>query len=238
MPSVAVLGLNRFGEHVYNYLTEHEETTVLGAFTEPSQYKCIKELEPDFLVSAGFDYIIPPEILKIPNFGAINLHPSYLPHNRGVNPDVWSILKERPAGVSIHHMTPTVDAGDIIAREEVEVDPSDTARSLRKRLDARIVELFESSWEDIYEGNIRTKQQDYESGNTNTSNDFETTCELDLSKEACVGEVIDKLRALTFPPYHNAYFEQDGERYYVRVSIEPESEIAMDDQEWDTPTLF
>jgi methionyl-tRNA formyltransferase len=238
MPSVAVLGLNRFGEHVYNYLTEHEETTVLGVFTEPSQYESIKKLEPDFLVSAGFDHIIPPEILGVPASGAVNLHPSYLPHNRGVNPDVWSILRDRPAGVSIHYMTPDVDGGDIIARKQVEVDPSDTARSLRKRLDTRIVELFQSSWEDIYKENTRAKQQDCKSGNTNTSDEFEEVCELDLSKEARVGDIIDKLRALTFPPYHNAYFEQDGERYYVRVSIEPESEITLEEQEWDTPTLF
>jgi methionyl-tRNA formyltransferase len=238
MPSVAVLGLNRFGEKVYNYLAGHEETTVLGAFTEPSQYKSVKKLEPDYLVSAGFDHVLPSEMLEVPDSGAINLHPSYLPHNRGVNPDVWSILGERPAGVSIHYMTPTVDGGDIIAREQVELDPSDTARSLRKRLDSRIVELFESSWEDIYKGNIRTKQQDYENGNTNTSDEFEAVCELNLNKQACVGDVINKLRALTFPPYNNAYFEQDGERYYVRVSIDPEREIHMEDQEWDTPTLF
>jgi methionyl-tRNA formyltransferase len=135
-------------------------------------------------------------------------------------------------------MTPDVDRGDIIARKQVEVDPSDTARSLRKRLDTRIVELFQSSWEDIYKENTRAKQQDCKNGNTNTSDQFEEVCELNLSKEARVGDIIDKLRALTFPPYHNAYFEQDGERYYVRLSIESESEITLEEQEWDTPTLF
>ncbi|SEV91642.1 methionyl-tRNA formyltransferase [Halobacterium jilantaiense] len=238
MPSVAVLGMNRFGEQVYNYLIEHEDTTVLGAFTEPSQYECIEKLEPDFLVSAGFDHIIPPEVLQIPDSGAINLHPSYLPHNKGVNPDVWSIIEDRPAGVSIHYMTPEVDAGDLIARERVDVEPSDTGRSLRKRLDRRIVELFEESWEDIYNETVQAEPQDYEKGNINTSDEFGAVCELNLSEEARIGDVIDTLRALTFPPYYNAYFEQDGERYYVRVSIEPESEISTQDQEWDTPTLF
>ena len=42
MPSVAVLGLNRFGEQVYDYLTSHDETTVLGLFSEESQYPSLE----------------------------------------------------------------------------------------------------------------------------------------------------------------------------------------------------
>lgn len=246
MPSVAVLGLNRFGEQVYNYLTSHQGTDVIGIFTEESQYSVIETIEPDYLVSAGFDDIIPERILEAPSEGAINLHPSYLPYNRGVNPDVWGILRHEPAGVSIHYMTPEMDAGPIIAQEKVEIRPNDTARTLRERLDTELVSLFEREWKNIHSGAVELTEQDLSNGTRNVSSDFERVCELDLDETMAVGAVLDTLRALTFPPYQNAYFTKDGARYYVRISIEAEDDgdnemekdVDTDAFEWNTPTLF
>lgn len=238
MPSVAVLGLNRFGEQIYDYLTSHDETTVLGLFTEESQYTAIQKLEPEYLISAGFDHIIPDEILEVPTEDVINLHPSYLPYNRGVNPDIWSIVREEKAGVSIHYVTSEIDAGPILSRQEVEVKPSDTARTLRKRLDERIVEMFIDEWENIYSGTVSVIEQDPLSGTSNHSSDLESLCEIDLDRVCTVEDTITKLRALTFPPYYNSYFEKDGEKYFVRVSITPKNELDVDSFEWDTPTLF
>lgn len=52
------------------------------------------------------------------------------------------------------------------------------------------------------------------------------------------GELIDLLRALMFPLYRNAYFEEDGTKYYVQVDITSEEEAETDSVGWDTPTLF
>jgi len=238
MPTVAFLGMNRFGEKVYEYLVDHDDTEVLGVFTEESQYSSIRTLEPEFLISAGFDYIIPAEILDVPAEDAINLHPSFLPYNRGVNPDVWSIIKDEPAGVTIHYMTPDVDAGSIIAQRTVDVQPSDTGRDLRKRLDRALVKLFKESWEDIYTGRIVSKTQNLEVGAENRKADFQKVCEIDLDAEVRVRDFIDRLRALTFTPYHNAYFKKGGSSYYVRISIESEENAQFDEFEWDEPTLF
>jgi methionyl-tRNA formyltransferase len=50
-----------------------------------------------------------------------------------------------------------------------------------------------------------------------------------------VGDSLDRLRALTFPSYDNAYFQQDGERYYIEVSITDESEKDADTTHWNMP---
>jgi methionyl-tRNA formyltransferase len=238
MPTVALLGMNRFGEKVYEYLVDHDETEVLGAFTEESQYSSIRALEPDFLISAGFDHIVPDDVLDVPKEGAINLHPSYLPYNRGVNPDVWSIIRDEPAGVTVHYMTPEMDAGPIVARRKVEVRSTDTGRDLRKRLDRALVELFTENWDDVYTGTVDPEPQDADAGTVNRRKDFQEVCELDLEAEVRVGDLLDRLRALTFPPYHNAHFEKDGTSYYVRVAIESEEDAQFDEFEWDEPTLF
>ncbi len=46
----------------------------------------IEKLEPDLIVSAAFGQIFPREILEIPRFKGINVHPSLLPRHRGSSP--------------------------------------------------------------------------------------------------------------------------------------------------------
>ena len=58
----------------------------------------------------------------------VNLHIAYLPYNRGADPNLWSVLEDTPAGVSIHYVDEGVDTGDIIAQRRARV---------RRRRDAR-----------------------------------------------------------------------------------------------------
>ena len=44
----------------------------------------------------------------------MNLHPSYLPYNRGKDPYVWSILNEKPFGTTIHEMNEKIDDGNYL----------------------------------------------------------------------------------------------------------------------------
>ena len=58
--------------------------------------------------------IIPLHLLKHAKRGYLNLHPSFLPHNRGMHPYYWSIVENTPAGVSIHFIDERIDAGRIV----------------------------------------------------------------------------------------------------------------------------
>ncbi len=178
------------------------------------------------LISAGYRHIVPQEYLDIPEFGAINLHKSYLPYNRGANPNVWSILDERPAGVSLHYMTSDVDQGPIIDRRKINVRPDDTAKTLYERLEDAQFTQFTECWPTIrdQEAEVMLQSELNTDGTYHKKEDFVNTWKLDLDENKSVREIINLLRALTYPPYRNAYFEVDGERYYVEINLTKESD--------------
>lgn len=235
MVDVVFLGVNRFGNELYDWLCSREDADVLALLTEAEQLSTVERLDPDLLVSAGFRHIVPAEVLDVPELGAVNLHPSYLPYNRGASPNVWSIIEGTPAGVSVHYMTPDVDQGPIIGRREVPKYPDDDGKSLYRRLEEAQIALFKEVWPQIRDGTADTERQSSDEGTFHYISDFEELFELDRSEQVTVGEFIDRLRALTFEPYDNAYFTEDGQKYYVELSITPAEET--DDSETIHPNI-
>lgn len=236
MVTIVFLGLNRHGEQIYNWLMERNDADVLALLTHEDQYHTVEQLEPDLLLSSGFRFVVPPEIIEIPKLGAVNTHPSYLPYNRGANPNVWSIIDDFPAGVSIHYMTPTVDAGPIISRKKVEVKPDDNGRILYERLEQELVQLFKDSWSDIRDNSTSTVEQHRNEGTHHYIDEFKELFRIDRSQKISSGEFIDNLRALTFPPYNNAYFVEAGEKYYLDLEITHASDTGQSEGiHWNVP---
>ena len=71
------------------------------------------------IISFGYRKIIKKNIIKKLNRPIINLHMSYLPHNRGVYPNLWSFINNTPKGVSIHEIDKKIDNGPIILRKKL-----------------------------------------------------------------------------------------------------------------------
>ncbi len=66
---------------------------------------------------------------------AINLHGSLLPRWRGAAPINWAILDgDRTTGVTVITLAQRMDAGLMLAKAEVEIDPMETAGELHDRL--------------------------------------------------------------------------------------------------------
>jgi len=80
----------------------------------------------NFLISYGYRYVLKKEILDLFPNRAINLHISYLPYNRGSDPNFWSFIDGTPKGVTIHYLDEGVDTGDIIVQKEVVFDSLET----------------------------------------------------------------------------------------------------------------
>jgi len=79
-------------------------------------------MNPDLIISAGYYQKIPNFILKIPNIGSFNFHPSLLPAYAGGNPWFWVLAKgEKYTGVSVHSMTSVYDAGDIVLQKRIKI---------------------------------------------------------------------------------------------------------------------
>lgn len=197
-----------------------------GSFLDEKSIQSLEAIEPDYLLSINFPHIYPKEILEIPSQDSINLHPGYLPHNRGWHTASWSILKENPFGITLHVMEPEIDAGDIIARRKFEVRPHETAGDLYDRLGKTELELFKQAWPDIADKSYDKRVQNDDLGSFHTKSDLEAIQEIQ-EEITDVGTFLRKLRALTTHRIEDAaYFEQGGTKYRVQVDITPERESS------------
>lgn len=88
----------------------------------------------DLIISYTYKYILQDRYINMVNGNAVNIHISYLPWNRGANPNQWSIIEHTPHGVTMHYMTNVLDKGDIISQELVIVEESDTLASSYQKL--------------------------------------------------------------------------------------------------------
>lgn len=72
--------------------------------------------QADLFVVVAYGKIIPKEILEMPRYGCLNIHPSLLPRWRGSAPIQYAILRgDTETGVTIIKMDEEVDHGPIIA---------------------------------------------------------------------------------------------------------------------------
>jgi methionyl-tRNA formyltransferase len=248
---ILYLGNNRVGWKVLEWLREQGET-VVGLVVHPPEearyrdeilnaaalppdkvfdgsrlgetevLRAIAALNADLAVSAFFGYILRKEFLDIFPKGVINLHPAYLPFNRGAHPNVWSIIEGTPAGVTLHYIDEGVDTGDVIARRRITIEPVDTGETLYRKLERACLDLFRSTWPGIRSGDAPREPQSAAEGNSHRIQDIEKTDEIDLNRTYKARELIDLIRARTFPPHAGTYFRDGGKKVYLRLHLEPE----------------
>ncbi len=103
----------------------------------------LAEAAPDLLLVAGWPRRLGAELLAIPRLGALNLHPSLLPHYRGRHPLYWALLRGEPrVGLSVHHITADIDRGPVLLQRAVDVSPHATSESLAHDVDRAGAELI------------------------------------------------------------------------------------------------
>ncbi len=95
-----------------------------------------------------------------PSRGVLNLHPSYLPYNRGWHTPTWAILDGTPAGASLHYVDESLDTGDIVCQRHAVIDPADTAHTLYAKLKKLEVEVFKEGWQQITDGSAKQHSPD------------------------------------------------------------------------------
>jgi methionyl-tRNA formyltransferase len=101
----------------------------------PEGTALLRDLRPDLLVVAAYGQILSKEVLTAATQGGINVHASLLPRYRGAAPLAWAIYNgERQSGVTIIRMSASLDAGDMLAQQAVDILPDETAGDLEARL--------------------------------------------------------------------------------------------------------
>lgn len=101
----------------------------------PNSIETLRSLAPDLFVVCDFGQILSTELLNCASLGGVNLHGSLLPRHRGASPVQWALLKGDPiTGISVIHMTPSLDAGAVITANATPIGHKETAVSLEQRL--------------------------------------------------------------------------------------------------------
>lgn len=94
-----------------------------------------KEQGIDIAIVFSYGKIIPQEVLDIPKYGFINIHPSLLPKYRGPSPIQTAILKgDRKTGVSIIKLDAKMDHGPILEQKEFNIPDNYTLKDLEQSL--------------------------------------------------------------------------------------------------------
>ncbi|WP_236612524.1 formyltransferase family protein [Picosynechococcus sp. NKBG15041c] len=138
--------LKSFGDQVHNQ--EEKISLSLGDVEQA-----------DFLISYGYRHIIKKDVLNYFKNKAINIHISFLPWNRGADPNLWSFLEDNPKGVTIHYLDEGIDTGDIIIQQRVFFDDNETLHSSYEKLSQVAFDLFKSNWKLIKENRIQATPQ-------------------------------------------------------------------------------
>lgn len=86
----------------------------------------LRNTEWEIFMTASYGKILPKEVLDIPHYGALNVHPSLLPKYRGPSPIQSQILNDdRETGVTIMQMDEKMDHGPILTQARIEIEEED-----------------------------------------------------------------------------------------------------------------
>ncbi|MBU0722113.1 hypothetical protein KKA93_01490, partial [Patescibacteria group bacterium] len=88
----------------------------------------------DLLVINSWD-IIPNEIINLPKYKTINIHPSLLPQYRGALPTLWSLKNnDKTSALTYIVLNEFIDDGLIVNQHPFEIKPSDDWCSIEKKI--------------------------------------------------------------------------------------------------------
>ncbi len=129
---------------------------------KPEWVDKIKNLAPDLIILCAYGQIVPQEILNIPKYKALNIHPSLLPKYRGASPIQSAILNgDKETGVTIILMDEEMDHGNIISNSKFLISNKSTYKELSKNLSDLGAELLIKTLPDWIAGKIKPQEQDH-----------------------------------------------------------------------------
>ena len=109
----------------------------------------------DFVVLAGFLWLVPENILNRYQGRIINIHPALLPRYGGKgmygSKVHEAVIRNRDpeSGITIHYVNESYDEGDIIFQVKCKVDPSDTPDTLAEKVHALEYEHYPKIIEEL-----------------------------------------------------------------------------------------
>lgn len=177
----------------------------------------LNHFSPDLLIVCDYGQILTPETLNIAKQGAFNLHASLLPNYRGAAPIQWAIYHgETQTGNTVIHMNSKLDAGPIVARQVVCIEPEETAFELEKRLAVLGAGLVQDVIAAVEKGTLTPLPQD-QTGITQAPKLTKSLGDIDWTRSA--EAICNQVRALVpWPKTHTHWLRDAADP--LRVIIE------------------
>ena len=122
----------------------------------------LRELGVELIVVMAYGHILKDNILNYGKYPCLNLHASILPELRGASPIETAIaLGKKITGVSLMAISPAMDEGDVADVLEVQIEESDTSKSLREKMAIASAKLLEKNLPLLASGQLNFVPQNH-----------------------------------------------------------------------------
>jgi hypothetical protein len=93
------------------------ERVLVSGLSDPALSDALLRMKSGTVLFTGGG-ILRSNLLKLPGFQFLHVHPGYLPYVRGADGLLWSFLVRGRLGMSAFYMSSEIDTGDLIVAEE------------------------------------------------------------------------------------------------------------------------
>lgn len=95
----------------------------------------IEIIKPDLILVMGWSRLLTKEIIALPKYGVIGLHPAPLPYGRGRHPIIWTIILGLvKTKACLFKIDEKADSGLIISEKEIHIDIKENSLSLLNKV--------------------------------------------------------------------------------------------------------
>ncbi|MTG97755.1 MULTISPECIES: methionyl-tRNA formyltransferase [Myroides] len=161
--------------------------------------------------------MLPEVVWKMPELGTFNLHASLLPDYRGAAPINWAIINgETKTGVTTFFIDEKIDTGAIILKDEIAIEPNETAGELHDRLMNLGATTVLKTLSLIAKQEVKTIIQPAEETKTAYKLNKEN-CKIDFTKPG--KEIHNHIRGLSPYPAAWCFFKDEDQESTVKIYL-------------------
>jgi len=125
------------------------------------ELKLFEALDVDVIVVMAYGQILPTVVIESPRLACINLHASLLPRFRGASCIQGPIdAGDEETGVTVMHVAPALDEGDIILQHRLALSPSSTGGEVHDLLAEMAPAALLEALDGLFAGTAQRRVQD------------------------------------------------------------------------------
>ena len=135
-------------QRAINHNIKHHIFSRTDFYETQNTLKILQNEKIDFIVLAGFLWLIPEYLINAYPNKIINIHPALLPKYGGKGMygmhvhEAVVANKEKESGITIHFVNKEYDTGNVIFQAKCVVSPNDSAEDVAKKVHALEYEHF------------------------------------------------------------------------------------------------